>query len=37
MYCSDSLEYTVRCDVVVVVTVVDVIALKGCRFSVRAL
>ena len=36
-YCSDSLEYTIRGDVVVIATVVDVVVVKGCRISVRAL
>ena len=36
MYCSIPLEYIIRGDMVVVATAVDVIALKGCRFSVRA-
>ena len=36
MYCSDSLEYTIRCIVIVVAVATDVIIIKGCRFSVRA-
>ena len=36
MYCSIPLEYTIRGDVVMVATVVDVILIRGCRFSVRA-
>ena len=35
MYCSDSLEYTIRGDVVVVATAVDVILIEGYRLSAR--
>lgn len=31
-----SLEYPIRGDVVVIATVVDVVIIKGCRISVRA-
>ena len=44
MYCSIPLEYTIRGDVVVVVSTSNdvtydssLILIKGCRFSVRAL
>ena len=37
MYCSDSLEYSIRGDVVVIAVVTDVVLVKGCRFGVRAL
>ena len=31
MYCSIPLEYTIRCDVIVIATVVDVVVLKECK------
>ena len=35
MYCSDSLEYSVRSITIMVAVATDVMILKGCRFSVR--
>ena len=35
MCCSDSLEYTIRGDAIVVAVATDVILIKGYRLSVR--